>query len=93
MDMDTSVGLHIRAIYDQQHEAVGIDAVPSDAFASGEDPKAMIEVLAAITAKANFIAAEVIESWDAPAEHKANLFEHYAALKENMLNDMLASDS
>jgi len=87
--MDQHVSLIIRAMYDAEQEAVGIDAQPSDAFADGSDPKAMIEILAAITAKANSIAAEVIEGWQAAPERKSELLEHYAGLKENMLNDML----
>lgn len=83
------VNLAIRAAFDHAEEAVGVEAVGSDAFEAGHDTRAMIEILAAITAKANCIAAEVISRWQAPEERKQELYEHYAALKENMLNDML----
>ena len=83
------VSLAIRAVYDHAHESVGVDAVGSPAFESGEDARAMVEILAAITAKANCIAAEVIEQWSDDPDRQKDLYEHYAALKENMLNDML----
>lgn len=83
------VSLTIRAVFDHAQEAVGVDAVASPKFETGEDTRAMIEILAAITAKANCVAAEVIDQWNAPEERKKELYEHYAALKENMLNDML----
>lgn len=83
------VSLAIRAVYDHTHESVGVDALGSPDFESGHDTRAMIEILAAVTAKANAIAAEVIEQWDAPEQRKKELYEHFAALKENMLNDML----
>lgn len=86
---EEEVSLAIRAVFDHTHESVGVDAVGSAAFEAGQDTRAMIETLAAITAKANSIAAEVIEQWDAPEERRKELYEHYAALKENMLNDML----
>ena len=86
---ESEVSLTVRAVFDPKEEAVGVDAVASQAFESGQDTRAMIETLAAITAKANCIAAEVIQHWDAPDQKKAELYEHFAALKENMLNDML----
>lgn len=83
------VSLIIRGMFDQQQEAVGVDAVGSDAFETGHDMRAMIEILAAIAAKANCMAAQIIGDWDAPEDRKKALFEHFAELKENMLNDML----
>ncbi|MEX2672607.1 MAG: hypothetical protein WD294_10905 [Phycisphaeraceae bacterium] len=89
MSEQDEVSLTVRAVFDHAAEAVGVDAVGSPAFEGGEDTRAMIEILAAITAKANCVAAEVIEHWNAPDERKQELYEHFAALKENMLNDML----
>jgi hypothetical protein len=84
-----TVSLEIRAAFDPQREAVGLTAQASPAFDDGPDTRAKIEVLAAITAKANSIAAEVIRSWPADDMRRRELFEHYASLKEQMLNDML----
>ena len=89
MSESDEVSLAIRAVYDREQEAVGVEAMASEAFDAGEDTRAKIETLAAITARANCIAAEVIAQWDAPEERKKELFDHYASLKETMLNDML----
>lgn len=83
------VSLAIRAVFDAQTESVGLDAIASEAFDSGTDTRAMVECLAAITAKANCIAAAVIGRWQGPEQRKQELFNHYASLKEHMLNDML----
>jgi len=84
-----TVSLSIRAAFDEAHEAVGLFAEASEAFDDGENTRAKIEVLAAITAKANSIAAEVIRSWPADDQRRQELYEHYASLKEQMLHDML----
>ena len=89
MDDPQTVSLALRATFDSQREAVGLIAEASQAFDDGPDTRAKIEVLAAITAKANSIAAEVIRSWDADDQRRRELYEHYASLKEQMLNDML----
>ena len=60
--------------------------------ASGDDTRAVIEILAAVTAKANHLAATTIAAWDAPDERKKDLFDHYAALKESMLQNLLDQD-
>lgn len=86
---DHAVSLAIRAVYDAQQEAVGIDAIASEAFDEGDDTRARIEVVAGIAARANCIAAEIIRQWDAPEERKRGLYDHFASLKESMLNDML----
>lgn len=83
------VSLILRALYDHDQEAVGIVSEASQAFETGDDTRAQIEILAAVTAKANCMAAQIIRDWDADEEHKKQLVEHYAALKENMLNDLL----
>jgi len=83
------VGLAIHAVFDAEREAVGVKAVPSEAFEAGTDPRAMIETLATISAKANFLAADVIRAYDADDARRRELYEHFASLKENMLNDML----
>ena len=88
-DESQTVSLSIRAAFDEQREAVGLFAEASRAFDDGDNTRAKIEVLAAITAKANSIAAEVIRSWDASDARRRELFDHYASLKERMLNDML----
>ncbi len=86
---DEAVSLVIRALYNDEKQAVGVEALASEAFDAGDHPQAMMECLAAITARANCIAAAVIRRYDAPDERKKQLFEHYASLKEHMLNDML----
>jgi hypothetical protein len=83
------ISLVVRAIYDRGNEAVGLACDASDAFASGAEPRAQIEILAALSAKANCLAAEVVRNWDAEEERKKALIDHYASLKENMLNEML----
>ena len=83
------VSVAIRAVYDAQAESVGLDAVASEAFDAAADTRAMVECLAAITAKANAIAAAVIGRYDASDDRKRELYEHYASLKEHMLNHML----
>ena len=67
---------------------MGVDVQPSPAFADGADTRAMIETLAALTAKANYMAGQIIADWDDTDARKAELMDHYAALKENMLNSM-----
>lgn len=89
MNADSPISIAVNAVYDVQEEAVGLSVAPSEGFESGVDTRAMIESLAAIAAKANQIAAEVIRQWDAPEERKKLLIEHFASLKENMLADML----
>jgi len=89
MSCTSHVALTVRAIFDSESESIGISAEASEAFDAGGDTRAQIEVLAAITAKANCIAADVIGRWDADDDRKRALFDHYAALKENMLHDML----
>jgi hypothetical protein len=83
------VSLAIRAVFDAEQESVGVEAHASEAFDAGEDTRAKIEVTAAIAARANGIAADLIHRWDADEERKRALFDHFAALKENMLNEML----
>ena len=83
------VSLTIRALFDQEHESVGLIAEASQAFDDGPDTRAKVEVLAAITAKANSIAAEVIRSHEPDEQRRQELYAHFASLKEHMLNDML----
>jgi hypothetical protein len=83
------VSLIVRAVYDAEQESVGVDAVGSEAFESAADLRAMVEILAAVSAKANCLAAQVIRDWNAPEDRKRALFDHFAGLKENMLNEML----
>ncbi len=83
------ISLTLHALYDVEREAVGVDLKPSPAFEAVTDTKAVIETLAAITAKANFVAGEVIRSWDVDDARRQELVEHYAALKEHMLASML----
>jgi hypothetical protein len=83
------VSLTIRAIFDPQREAVGLIADASEGFDDGPDTRAKVEVLAAITAKANSVAAEVIRTCEPDPQRRQELYAHYASLKEHMLNDML----
>ena len=83
------VGLTVRAAYDPEAEAVGLDVEPTDAFAEVSDIKAVVEILAACVAKCNFMTAEAIRVWDGTEQRKQEAFDHYAALKENMLQDLL----
>lgn len=84
-----ALSLTIHASYDSEHEAVGLTAQASDAFDDGPDTRGKIEILAAITAKANSIAAQVIRTWEAGEDRRRELYDHYATLKEQMLQDML----
>ena len=83
------VSLAIRAVFDAEQESVGVEAQASEAFDAGEDTRAKIETAAAVAARANCIAADIIQRWDADESRKRALFDHFAALKENMLNEML----
>lgn len=89
MNADSPISIAVNAVYDTDQEAVGLSVAPSEAFEAGSDTRAMIESLAAIVAKTNQIAADVIRQWDAPEDRKKLLIEHFASLKENMLADML----
>jgi len=92
MPDDEPVSLAVRAVYDHGDQAVGLEAVASEAFDRGEDPKAQVEVLAAIAAKANALASDVIQRYDPDPGRRQELYEHFASLKEHMLNDMLEQD-
>jgi hypothetical protein len=83
------VRLTIHAAFDPAEELVGIAVEGSPAFEAGRDTRAMIEILAGIVAKANFMAAEIIRHWDAPDERRKQLVDHFAGLKEEMLANML----
>jgi hypothetical protein len=89
VDHDNAVSLAVRAVYDDERQAVGVDAIASEAFDLGDHPQAMLECLAAITARANCIAASVIGRFEGTDDQKKQLFDHFASLKEHMLNDML----
>ncbi len=93
MDSETEsqgeVSLTIRAAFDDEQEAVGLVAEASEGFDDGQDMRAKVEILAAISAKANCIAAEIIRSWDTDENHRKQLYDHFAFLKEQMLTDML----
>jgi hypothetical protein len=49
----------------------------------------MVEILAAINAKSNALATIVIQSYTDDADRRRELFDHFAGLKEHMLNDLL----
>ncbi len=83
------IALLIRAVYDHAQESVGIDAQPSTGWESADDPRAKVEILAAIAAKANHYAADLIRDYPATEERKQSLYDHYAGLKEQMLEQML----
>jgi hypothetical protein len=83
------ISLTIRCLYDLEREAVGIDAMPSSAFERADQPRAMVEILAAINAKSNALATIVIQSYTDDADRRRELFDHFAGLKEHMLNDLL----
>ena len=68
---------------------MGIDSVASDAFEAGNHPGANLQMLAALTAKANSMAADVIGRFEADDEQKKQLFEEFTYLKEQMLEQML----
>ncbi|MDH3585295.1 MAG: hypothetical protein OER86_13915 [Phycisphaerae bacterium] len=89
MDESGELNLLIRAIYDAEEEAVGIDSVASDAFEAGNHPQAGLQMLAAMAAKANSLAADVIGRFEADDAQKKQLFEEFAYLKEQMLEQML----
>ena len=89
MSQPGEVSLIIRAIYDQPNEMVGIDVEGSPAFEAASDTRSMIEILAAVVAKSNFMAAEIIRNWDADDERKKALVDHFSGLKEEMLASML----
>ncbi|MBI1368745.1 MAG: hypothetical protein GC162_08855 [Planctomycetes bacterium] len=89
MSGETIVSLAIRAVFDADEESVGVEALPSEAFEAGDDARAKVEILAAITARANALAAQVINQFDADESRRKELFEHYAFLKESILSDML----
>lgn len=89
MNPNATISIAINAVYDAEQESVGLSVAPSEAFESGVDTRAMIESLAAIVAKTNQIAADVIRQWDDTDERKKQLIEHFASLKEHMLADML----
>ncbi len=83
------VSLSLHAQYDTVQEAVGIELQPSPAFEAVVDPQAVIEILAAVAAKANFLASEIIAAWEAEDDRKKELLDHFAGLKEHMLSSML----
>lgn len=85
----SEISLTIKAMFDEEREAVGLVAEASEPFDEGANTRAKVEVLAAITAKANSIAAEVIRSGEADPARREQLYAHFASLKEHMLNDML----
>ena len=90
-NQNDQTSLAIQAVYDPDTESVGVEAIASPAFEEPGATRARIEILAAVTARANCIAAQVIQQWDADDDRKKALFDHYAELKEHMLNDMLES--
>ena len=79
----------MRAAFDPERETIGLTAEPSAAFDEGKDTRAKIEVLAAIIARSNAIAADVIRIYAPEDAQRKELYEHFASLKEQMLNDML----
>jgi len=83
------INLVIRGVYDLEQEAVGVDAMPSALFERGDQPRAMIEILAAINAQANAMATHVINGFTHDEQRRRELIDHFAGLKENMLNDLL----
>lgn len=83
------ISLTVRCMYDLEQEAVGIDAMPSPAFERGDNPRAMVEILAAVNAKSNALATAVIQAYTEDLDRRRELFDHFAGLKENMLNDLL----
>ncbi len=89
MTQTDEISLIIRAIYDQEREAVGVVTEGSETFEHGGDTRAQIEILAAVTAKANCMAAQIVRDWPGDEDRKKELIDHFAALKENMLNDLL----
>lgn len=88
MSEDT-VSLVIQAVYDSDEQAVGLSAEPSSAFGEPAEVSRAIELLAAVTARTNCLAAEIICNSAEQAEDRKALYEHFAALKEHMLDDML----
>ena len=84
-----NVSLTLRATFDAERESIGLVAEPSRSFDEGDNTRAKIEVLAAITAKANSIAAELIRQSEPSEPRRQDLYEHFAGLKEQMLNDMM----
>jgi hypothetical protein len=89
MDATDPVELNVRAVYDSESEAVGLDVTPSAAFSQASDTQAVVEILAAVAAKVNFMAAEAIGAWADDPDRQQKAFDHFATLKENMLQDML----
>lgn len=92
MSQSPEFSLAIRGLFDNEQEAVGLDAFASEAFDQGDGPdqtRARIEICAAITAKANLIAADVIGRWPGDDQSRSELFDHFTQLKEKMLNDLI----
>lgn len=83
------VSLTIRGIFDDEREAVGLAVQASESFDESDNTRAKVEVLAAIASKANALAAEIIRTWTEDDAQRRSLYEHFASLKEHMLNDML----
>lgn len=83
------VSLTLRAVFDDAREAVGLAVHASDAFDASDNTRAKVEVLASIASKANALAAEIIRTWTQDDAQRRELYEHFASLKEHMLNDML----
>ncbi len=80
----------IRVMFDNEREAMGIDASASNYFDAAHDPQANLELLAALVAKANCMAAVLIGDVERQDSEKKKLYELYAALKEELLNDMIS---
>ena len=82
--------LNINAMYDQTMQAVGIEVDASESFDSPEFTKELLEILATINAQTNQIASEVINAYtDNDDTQKRALLDHYASLKEYILENML----
>lgn len=89
MSETVELNLTIAAVYDNLVQAVGVEVDASDAFDQPEYTQQLLEILATINAQSNQIASEVINTYAEDDNQRRALLEHYASLKEYILENML----
>ena len=87
--MSEHLNLTVSAMYDNEMKAVGIEVDASEAFDQPEYTQQLLEILATINAQTNQIASEVINAFAEEDSDKRALLEHYASLKEYILENMI----
>lgn len=93
-DQDThDITLTIEAVYDPQRDAVGIRVRASPKFEAVADTKVTLQVLATINAQTNLLAAQAINAHTDEDAGKRALLEHWASLKEYLLDQMLSEST